>query len=135
MPSFMADLGEVISTKRPSTLISPRSGRWTPARILIKVDLPAPLSPTKPHTWPAGTSKLTPLRACTLEYHLCKLRTEIRGVVISCFHLDPACGLAQPGIGDDSGYGQGADGEFKPIGVYARQHQTVVDDPDEQRTD
>src|SRR6266478_1150836 len=135
MPSFIADLGEVISTRRPSILISPRSGRWTPARILIKVDLPAPLSPTRPHTSPGGTSRFTPLRACTPEYHLCRLRMEIRGVVISYLHLDAACGLSQPGIGDDGQYGQPADGKFEPVGVDTRQHQTVVDDTDEQRAD
>src|ERR1700756_4654798 len=133
MPSFIADFGEVISTKRPSILISPRSGRWTPARILIKVDLPAPLSPTRPHTSPGGTSRFTPLRACTPEYHLCKLRTEIKGVVISQLHLDAACGLSQPGIGDPGENGQAADGKFEPVGVDAREHQTVVNDADEQR--
>ena len=32
----------------PNTEISPESGRWKPERILISVDLPAPLSPIRP---------------------------------------------------------------------------------------
>src|SRR5260370_15969816 len=133
MPSFIADLGEVISTGRPSILISPRSGRWTPERILISVDLPAPLSPTRPHTSPGWTSRSTPLRACTPEYHLCRLRTEIRGVAISAFHLDAACSPLQPRIGHDGKYGEPTDGEFEPVGINLRQHQAVVDDPDQER--
>src|ERR1700758_3758995 len=109
MPSFIADFGEVISTKRPSILISPRFGRWTPDKILISVDLPAPLSPTKPHTSPAWISKSTPLSAWTPAYHLCRLRTEIRGVVISALHPNATCGPSQPRIGHNRKYGQPAD--------------------------
>ena len=31
----------------------------SPARMLISVDLPAPLGPSRPKIWPRGTSKLT----------------------------------------------------------------------------
>src|ERR1700730_4173512 len=134
MPSFIADLGEVISTGRPSILISPRSGRWTPERILINVDLPAPLSPTRPHTSPGWTSRSTPLRACTPEYHLCRLRTEIKRAAISAFHFDAPCSSLQPRIGDDGKYSEPADGELEPVGVNLRQYQAVVDDTDQERT-
>src|SRR6478609_171076 len=130
MPSFMADLGEAISTGLPSILISPRSGRCTPERILISVDLPAPLSPTRPHTSPGWTSRSTPLRACTPEYHLCKLRTEIRVAPISAFHLNAARRPLQPGIGNHGKYRERTDGKLEPVGIDLRQHQAVVDNTD-----
>ena len=49
----------------PRTRISPVSGSWTPARILISVDLPAPFSPTRQWTSPARRSRSTPRRAWT----------------------------------------------------------------------
>src|SRR5258708_15508318 len=36
-----------------------------PAMVLISVDLPAPLSPTRAVTWPAGMSRSMPVSACT----------------------------------------------------------------------
>jgi hypothetical protein len=39
-------------------------------RILIVVDLPAPLGPSRPNTVPAGTEKLSPSRAVTFPYLL-----------------------------------------------------------------
>src|SRR5712692_7573423 len=38
----------------------PRSGRWTPPRMRISVDLPAPFSPTTAWISPNATSKSTP---------------------------------------------------------------------------
>src|ERR1700675_2450612 len=43
----------------------PASFEYAPIKILIKVDFPAPFSPTKPCTSPALTPKLTPFRART----------------------------------------------------------------------
>src|SRR4249919_3467708 len=40
----------------PSSMSRPASGRWTPARILTSVDLPAPFSPTSPCTSPPKSS-------------------------------------------------------------------------------
>ena len=39
----------------PSMKISPEVGLWTPAKVLINVDLPAPLSPKRQRTSPAST--------------------------------------------------------------------------------
>ena len=44
---------------------SPLSGEWMPATHLIRVDLPAPLSPTRAITSPGRTSKSTSVSACT----------------------------------------------------------------------
>ena len=48
IPRFLASLGELIDTGSPSMKISPESAFCAPDRVLIKVDLPAPLPPTKP---------------------------------------------------------------------------------------
>jgi hypothetical protein len=40
-----ASRGELKCTASPSTSSRPASGWWTPERILMKLDLPAPLSP------------------------------------------------------------------------------------------
>ena len=49
---------------------SPASASGCPAIVLTSVDLPAPLSPTRPTTSPAWTSKSTPSSACTAPKRL-----------------------------------------------------------------
>ena len=49
----------------PSRKSRPASGRWTPARILTSVDLPAPFSPTRPWTSPPWSSMSPSSSACT----------------------------------------------------------------------
>src|SRR5215216_5859489 len=49
----------------PSRRILPESGRSTPVNIFIKVDFPAPFSPTKQRISPLLSVKLTFSRACT----------------------------------------------------------------------
>ena len=63
MPSRMARLGLPMRTCSPSISIVPSSGLSTPARILMRVDLPAPLSPTRPRTSPRWMSRSIPLSA------------------------------------------------------------------------
>src|SRR5437899_2953849 len=47
-----------------------------PAIVFTSVDLPAPLSPTRPTTSPAWTSRSTPSRACTAPNRLLTPRRE-----------------------------------------------------------
>src|SRR5688572_4193914 len=54
----------------PSISIVPRSGVITPPRIFIRVDLPAPFSPTRPMTSPDRTSMLKSESARTPGYDL-----------------------------------------------------------------
>src|SRR5450432_1404041 len=131
MPSRMAALGEAISTRSPSMRISPLSGRWTPDRILINVDLPAPLSPTRPTTSRDCTSKLTPFNACTPAYHLCICRTEISGTVTSDLHFHSPCRSTKPSVGHDRKNRQRADGELEPVGIDLGHHESIVDDPNQ----
>ena len=56
-------MGLWISTSFPSTVMVPASFEYAPIKILIRVDFPAPFSPTNPWTSPALTLKLTPFRA------------------------------------------------------------------------
>ena len=49
----------------PSISMVPRSGSITPPRIFIRVDLPAPFSPTRPMTSPGRTSMLKSASATT----------------------------------------------------------------------
>src|SRR4051794_33347188 len=65
MPRPCASCGLPSVTSRPSNAIVPASGTWAPARILSRVDLPAPFSPSSAITSPRRTSKSTPCSACT----------------------------------------------------------------------
>src|SRR5712691_11443050 len=63
IPAAMASCGLAKWQSLPSTKIWPRSGRCTPPRIRISVDLPAPFSPTMAWISPKATSKSTPSSA------------------------------------------------------------------------
>src|SRR5262249_18114356 len=66
MPRSKACRGEANATGAPSIRYSPRLGRCTPARILMSVDLPAPLSPSRQWTSPTCTVKFTSCSATTV---------------------------------------------------------------------
>src|ERR1700728_4151513 len=65
MPRAVASLGEWMCTGLPFQISSPLDGCQIPAMVLISVDLPAPLSPTRAVTSPFGMSRLMSVRACT----------------------------------------------------------------------
>src|SRR5690349_1324638 len=65
MPAARASWIEVIRTGLPSTRTSPASEEYTPWRIFIRVDLPAPLPPARAWTSPEATSKSTSRRTLT----------------------------------------------------------------------
>src|SRR6266536_1495466 len=65
MPRPVASLGPCRWTGLPFQRISPLVGSQIPEMVLISVDLPAPLSPTRAVTWPADMSRSTPASACT----------------------------------------------------------------------
>ena len=46
MPESIASLAELNETGLPFSRISPASGRYSPYRMFISVDLPAPFSPS-----------------------------------------------------------------------------------------
>src|SRR4029078_8655003 len=124
IPRRMACFGLRMSTRLPLIHISPASWRWTPERILISVDLPAPLSPTRPTDSPSATSRFTFLSAWTPEYHLCRPWHRMIGcfIVHLYLYLDGACGPAQPCIADNGDHREQADGELEPIGIDVAEH-------------
>src|SRR3989454_3731047 len=79
MPRARESRGEWKTTRRPSKRISPASGRCTPVRTFISVDLPAALSPTRPSTSPAWSSRSAPASACTAPKALLMPRISTRG--------------------------------------------------------
>ena len=56
-----------LATSRPSTAIVPRATSTTRKRPLTRLLLPAPVRPTTPQRWPAGTAKETPWRTRPLD--------------------------------------------------------------------
>ena len=58
MPSALACFGVGTWTGWPSKRYSPLSNAWIPAIPLIRVLLPAPLSPTSAVTWPSRAVRL-----------------------------------------------------------------------------
>ena len=65
IPRLVASLGECRWTGLPCHSSWPLLGCQMPAMHLISVLLPAPLSPTRAVTWPAGMSRSMPVSACT----------------------------------------------------------------------
>jgi hypothetical protein len=70
MPARRLSSGVWKSTSWPSTVIRPSSGRCTPVRHLISVDLPAPLSPTIAVISPLRAAIDAPRSAVTLPKRL-----------------------------------------------------------------
>src|SRR4051794_33354367 len=70
MPWRVASCGVFSWTGSPSHRASYSSPGWIPAITLIRVDLPAPLSPTRATTSPAWTSKSTSVSASTAPNRL-----------------------------------------------------------------
>src|SRR5690349_8097190 len=79
----MAAAGEPASSDLPSISILPASGRRRPARILIRVLLPAPFSPSNATISPSRASKLTRSSASSEP----KRRTRLRTASISRLRL------------------------------------------------
>ncbi len=79
MPRSSASRGDENWTGWPSMSIAPRSGWKTPDRILMSVDLPAPLSPRRQLTSPARTDSETVSRAMTRPKSLDTSRASSTG--------------------------------------------------------
>ena len=62
-PWATASVVEAKAMGSPSSSMVPEVGGWTPERIFMRVDLPAPFSPMRATTSPARISKSTPRRA------------------------------------------------------------------------
>src|ERR1019366_3020405 len=63
MPRLVASLGPCRWIGVPFHSSSPAVGSQIPEMVLMRVDLPAPLSPTRAVTWPSGISRSRSARA------------------------------------------------------------------------
>ena len=79
MPCSRASRGDLKCSASPSTSSSPSSCGCTPERILMKLDLPAPLSPSTHVTSPAPTAIETSFSAITLPKNFDMPRTSSSG--------------------------------------------------------
>src|SRR5215469_13634859 len=74
MPAALAAAGPCSVTSCPDTVSVPLSGGYTPARILTRVDLPAPFSPRSACTSPArsSTDPSTRARTAPKDFSACR---------------------------------------------------------------
>src|SRR6202012_271197 len=111
----------------------PVSGFWNPARILISVDLPAPLSPSRPSTSPLRRCRLMSRRATVGPNRLptCSTRsTSSSDVVGSTIFSRSATAGPRSDAGDEGVDGhrqddRDADVEELVVGVDALEDQAV----------
>src|SRR5262249_39680458 len=82
IPPASASRGRAKFVVCPSSRISPESGRRTPARIFIRVDLPAPFSPTRAWTWPSLADRLTASRTLLPAKDLVMPRISSAGLML-----------------------------------------------------
>src|SRR5689334_5135170 len=130
MPAWRASRGELKVVSTPSTRTVPPSCWCTPDRILISVDLPAPLSPSKQVTSPASTCSETSLRAITLPKNLLTRSSSSRCAAVPPFVLAVTSprllgAAADGGVEHDGRHQHDALEEVDPVRVPAG-----VDDPD-----
>src|SRR5438874_7913290 len=78
MPARRASSGEEKCTGSPPNMMRPEVGEWTPETHLIRVDFPAPLSPTIAVISPLRAQMVTSVMACTAPNHLLTLSTNRR---------------------------------------------------------
>ena len=77
---------------RPCSHIDPLSCFWKPQRILISVDLPAPLSPSRPSTSPLRRCRLTSRSATVGPKRLAMCSTRSTSSSRRCRRDDPLAG-------------------------------------------
>src|SRR6478752_709668 len=107
MPRSAASLGPWTFTGLPSKVYSPSSKAWMPAMPLIRVLLPAPLSPTRAVTGPGRTSRSTPRSTCTAPKLFWMPRRLSSG---SSDAITGACSVAGTDTGISSAGGMGGPG-------------------------
>src|ERR1700722_6009500 len=130
IPLSRASCGEEKETRRWSSSISPSSSWKTPEMALIRVDLPAPLSPAKATTSPGCTSSETPASACTPPKCLVALRTArmgARSLSLAPSEVATLCLVDQHGNDDHR-----AHRDELPERLDIDEHQTILDDRDDE---
>src|SRR3954470_20142970 len=128
MPSERAWSTDLSSVSSPLTIRRPPSGFWKPEMILISVDLPAPLSPSRPSTSPLRRRRLTSRSAVTGPKRLETLSTRR-----TSSDTAPPPDATDVDIDDHRDQDRDAEDEVEVVGVDALERQPVAQDAEEQR--
>src|SRR5436190_23630535 len=147
MPSLRAWSTLRGSNGSPRRKSCPASGFWKPQMIFISVDLPAPLSPSRPRTSPLRRCMLMSRSAVTGPKRLlmCSTRRTSSDAAVgatTCSPLMPLSANARPlsyssdvgvcGHRDDD---RQAQVEAQVVGIDALDDQAIAQDAEEQRAD
>src|SRR5919107_5785571 len=130
MPSERAWSTDLSSVSSPLMNTRPSSGFWKPEMILINVDLPAPLSPSRPSTSPLPRRRLTSRSAVTGPKRLATCSTR-RTSSDTAPPPDPA----DVDVDDHRGEDREAEDEVQVVGIDALERQPVAQDAEEQCPD
>src|SRR3954469_17942511 len=142
MPSERAWSTERSSTSSPLTTRRPSSGFWKPETILMSVDLPAPLSPSRPSTSPLRRCRLMSRSAVTGPKRLATRSTRSTpssarassGVTMrSSAKAAPLSDASDVDVDDHRDEDRDAQDEVEVVGVDALEGQAVAQDAEEQR--
>src|SRR5271169_4797017 len=131
MPFSRASCGVAKLIGSPASRMSPASWRKTPEIALMIVDLPAPLSPASATTCPGLTSNDTWFSACTAPKAFDTLRTERIGW--ESLNLPPSRQVALRLVDQHRHDDDRADGDELPERLDVDEHESVLDDGDDQR--
>src|SRR3954447_24916260 len=137
MPSDRAWSTERSSTSSPRMRIRPASGFWKPEMILINVDLPAPLSPSRPRTSPLRRCRSTSRSAVTGPKRLATPSTRRTSSLVSRSSATSAA-LSHPSdvdVDDHRDEDRDAEDEVEVVGADALDGQAVAQDAEEQRAE
>src|SRR5690242_14551761 len=130
MPSERAWSTERSSTSSPLTTSRPASGFWKPEMILISVDLPAPLSPSRPSTSPLPRCRSMLRSAVTGPKRFCTPSTRRTSSRIWSDTAPPA-NAADVDVDDHRQQDRDAEDEVQVVRVDALEHQAVTQDAQE----
>src|SRR5436190_768137 len=96
MPACSASAGRCQRTGSALIFTVPPSGRYTPVKIWIRVDLPAPLAPSRAWTSPTRQVRSTPSRTRLPENDLVIPSASRKGTVVISGRAN-ACSLGPEG--------------------------------------
>src|ERR671922_142579 len=144
MPSDRAWSTDRSSVSSPLTISRPSSGFWKPEMILMSVDLPAPLSPSRPSTSPRRKCRLMSRSAVTGPKRLatCSTRSTSSDARASSGDTTRSSATAAPfphapdvDVDDHRAEDRAAEDEVEVVGVDAFERQAVAQDAEEQRAE
>src|SRR3954452_3125162 len=130
MPSERAWSTDLSSTSSPLMISRPSSGFWKPEMVLISVDLPAPLSPSRPSTSPLPRCRLISRSAVTGPKRLATPSTRRTSSDAAATAHPPHVDVDHHGDQD-----RDAQDEVQIVGVDALERQAVAQDAQEQRAE